>query len=135
MGLTQDAGAVSDALFDAAELDNMFLIVSAGAGCEFWFAAKDRFDAVADGRDEFTVFVGVDGMDDHQVFDVVLEFRVLRLKIFEHCMNLATNLREGFLGEKAAIEDGPGTISNTGSLRTVLGLAAKNGVHVDACVA
>ena len=50
-------------------------------------------------------------------------------------MNLSANLLEGFFGEKAAIEDSSGAICDTGSLRADFGLATKDGVHVDACIA
>ena len=79
MGLVENAGAVSNALFYAADSDDMLLVVGAGTGCEFRSTAEDGFDAIADCGDEFAVFIGVDGVDDHKVFDVVFEIGILRL--------------------------------------------------------
>lgn len=47
MGLTEDAWAVSNALVYAGDTNDMFLIIGARAGDEFWSAAKNGLDAVA----------------------------------------------------------------------------------------
>ncbi len=105
MSLVEDAGSIGDALRDAADANDVLLIVGAGACGKFRLAAEDRFDAVAHGGDQLAVLVGMHGMNDHQVFDVVFEFGIFRLEIFEHLVNLAAHLIKGLLREEATIED------------------------------
>src|SRR5215469_2874584 len=113
----------------------MFLVVGSGACGELRATAEDGVDTVADRGDELAGFVGVDWVDNHEIFHAVFEVGVFRLEAFEHGKDLTTDLVEVFFGQEAAVEDGSRAVGHTWGLGSFFGLAAEYGVDVDAGVA
>ncbi len=134
VGLVENAWAIGDALGHIADPDDVFLVVGAGAGGEPGVATKDGVDAFAECGDELTVFVGVDGMDDHQILHVIFEVGIAGFEVLEHFEDFTADFVKVFFGEEAAVKDGSGAVGNAGGLRALFGLASKDRVDVDAGV-